>query len=243
MMRGVGRTLAVFECFNAQHTSRSLQEIVNALKLPKSTTFRIVASLAEAGYLIRVKNQHYCLSFKFVRLAGLVTSTLDISSIARPVMERTAGLSGEMVSLNTVNGNERICLDVVSTPRPLMSVSKPGEHLPLVDGATAKMLMAWLPAAEQRVAITGAARALKIKRADLVIELERIRRQGYAATHGERVLGLSAVSAPIRNIGGEVRYCLTITGPQVRMQPRIGKYVKLVVDAAADISRQLGAPI
>lgn len=243
MMRGVGRTLAVFECFSPQHTSRSLQDIVNALKLPKSTTFRIVASLAEAGYLIRLKNQHYCLSFKFVRLAGLVMSTLDIRDIARPVMERTAQLSNEMVTLNTVSGNERICLDVVNTPSPLMSVSKPGEHLPLVDGSTAKMLMAWLPAAEQRSAVTGAAKAMKRKRADLVAELDRIREQGYAATHGERVLGLTAVSAPIRNIEGEVRYCLTITGPQVRMQPRIAKYVKLVVEAAADISRQLGARV
>ncbi len=243
MMRGVGRTLAVFECFSSQHTSRSLQEIANALKLPKSTTFRIVASLAEAGYLIRLKNHQYCLSFKFVRLAGLVMSTLDIRSIARPVMEQTAVLSNEMVTLNTVSGNERVCLDVVNTPSPLMSVSKPGEHLPLVDGATAKVLMAWLPNAERHTAIARAAKAMKRRRAEFAAELDRIRSQGYAATHGERVLGLTAVSAPIRNVEGEVRYCLTITGPQIRMQPRVGVYVKLVIKAAADISRQLGAPV
>ncbi|MCX7143602.1 MAG: IclR family transcriptional regulator [Proteobacteria bacterium] len=241
MMRGVQRTLAVFECFDSKHTSRSLQEIVNALKLPKSTTFRIVASLVEAGYLVRLPDQDYCLSFKFVRLGGLVGSTLNIRAIARPVMERLAKICNETVTLNTVSENQRICLDVVDTPSALMSVSKPGEHLPLVEGSTAKMLIAWLPAADQRIAIAAAAKLRKLKRSEFAAEIARIHEQGYAVTHGERVRGLTAVSAPIQDLEREGHYCLTITGPQVRMQSQVKNLIRMVIEAAADISRQLGA--
>ena len=70
MMRGVQRTVAVFDCFTPQRPSLTLQEISGRIRLPKSTTFRIVQSLEQVGYLIRLEDQKYCLSFRFTRLAG-----------------------------------------------------------------------------------------------------------------------------------------------------------------------------
>ena len=78
MMRSVQRILAVFETFSPERTSLTLQEIADRIDLPKSTTFRIVQSLEKAGYLVRLEDQQYCLSFRFTRLAGLVRSTLGI---------------------------------------------------------------------------------------------------------------------------------------------------------------------
>jgi DNA-binding IclR family transcriptional regulator len=68
-----------------------------------------------------------------------------------------------------------------------------------------------------------------------------VRDQGYAVTHGERVLGLTAISAPIADRDGAVRHCITVTGPTVRLQPREREVTRLVIRAAEDISRRLGA--
>lgn len=103
--------------------------------------------------------------------------------------------------------------------------------------------MAYLPKKEQREAVAYAVKMSGKRRADLLAELERIRWQGHSVTHGERVLGLTAVSAPIRDVNNEVRYCITVTGPTVRMQPRERDFVRLVVKAAGDISRRLGASV
>jgi DNA-binding IclR family transcriptional regulator len=240
-MRGVTRMLGVLDCFTESRPSLTLQEIANRMRLPKSTAFRIVGSLAEAGYLIRLANQEYCLSFKFVRLAGLVKSTLDIRQIARPVMEDAARRSNETVTLNTVSGRERVCIDVVDTPSPLMSVAKPGEHVRLAEGSASRVLIAHMPRAEQRGAVAYAAKALGCPRAVLEADLDRIRRQGFAITHGERVAGLTAVSVPVRSLENDVRYCVSITGPSARMQPVIDTYVTLAVDAGRAISLRLGA--
>lgn len=241
-MRAVSRILAVFDCFTEQRSSLSLQAIANQVGLPKSTTFRLVQSLDEAGYLVRLENQEYCLSFKFVRLAGLVRSNLDVRRLARSVLEEAARACGETVTLNTARGRERVCIDVVDTPSPLMSIAKPGEHVPLVDGATAKVLIAFLPKQEYRDALAYALRVSGQKRAALVAALERVASQGYAVSHGERVLGLSAVAAPVRDTANAVRYCITIAGPTARMKPRIAEQIRIAVRAAAEISRRLGAP-
>ena len=73
-MRAVQRILAIFESFSVETSSLTLQEISDRIELPKSTSFRIVQSLEKAGYLIRLEDQKYCLSFRFTRLAGLVRS-------------------------------------------------------------------------------------------------------------------------------------------------------------------------
>jgi DNA-binding IclR family transcriptional regulator len=240
MMRSVERIIAVFESFSRARDSLSLQEIADRIDLPKATAFRIVQSLTEAGYLVRLENQQYCLSFRFTRLAGLVKSTVDIREIARPYIVELAEQTKETVTLNTVSGRDRVCIDVVDTSSPLRSVTKPGEHIRLLDGSSAKMLMAYLPKKALTPVLAYASRTTKQKPSDLLAELAAIREQGYAVSHGRRLLGLSAVTAPIKDIDDQARYCLTAAGPTVRIQSREKEFIKLVVKAAGDISRRYG---
>ncbi len=240
MMRAVARIVGVFESFSATRPSLTLQKISDHIELPKSTTFRLLRSLEKAGYLVRMENHEYCLSFLFTKLAGLVKSTLDIRQIARPIMTRLAEEVHETVTLNTLQGQYRVCLDVVETLSLLRSNTRAGAQVRLVDGATAKMLMAYMPEKDLNKALNYATRVAKRTKAQYLAELKRIRLQDVAVTHGERAVGLTAVAAPIRDANGEVKYCLTIAGPTARMEPATDTYVRLVTRAARDISRPLG---
>ena len=113
MIRAVGRALAIFDAFDNEHLSLSLQEIAERIRMPKTTAFRLVNTLERAGFLIRMDNQQYCLSLKVARLGGLVRSTLSIREIARPVMLEVNEQTQETITLNTVVGNERMVLEVV----------------------------------------------------------------------------------------------------------------------------------
>ena len=242
MMRGVQRTLAVFDCFSPDRPSLTLQEISDRIRLAKSTTFRIVQSLEQSGYLIRLEDQKYCLSFRFTRLAGMVMSTLSIRQVARPLMFELARETNETITLNVASGRDRTCIDVIDTPSPLMSLARPGQHVPLDGkGATAKTLMAHLPPDELRKLMASAAKTTGRKAADLMAELTRIRKEGYCASDGQRVLGLSAIAAPVWESDDTANYCVTITAPTVRMEPKKGDFVKLLLRTSADMSRRLGA--
>ncbi len=242
-MRSVQRILAVFESFSADRTRLTLQEMADRIELPKSTTFRIVQSIERAGYLVRLDDQRYCLSFRFTRLAGLVQSTLDIREIARPIATELAESTKETVTLQMLSGGKRVCIDAVATASALRSVSQPGEQVPLTAGSSSKTLVAYLPQKKLAPIIAQIARTTRRSQAAVRAELALIRDQGYAVSHGERVLGVSAFSAPIKGVDEQVHYCLSVVGPTVRVQMHQKEFIKQVVEAAADISRQYGGSI
>jgi DNA-binding IclR family transcriptional regulator len=137
-----------------------------------------------------------------------------------------------------------VCIDALATnASPLRSVSQPGEHVPLNVGSSSKVLAAYMPRKELTAIAAQIARATRCTQAEVVAELERVRDRHYAVSHGERVLGVSSMSAPIKGANEQVAYCLSVAGPTVRVQAREKDFVKLVVRAAADISRRYGGTL
>jgi DNA-binding IclR family transcriptional regulator len=212
MIRAVGRALAIFDAFDNEHLSLSLQEISERIRMPKTTAFRLVNTVERAGFLIRMDNQQYCLSLKLVRLAGMVRSTLNIRDIARPIMAEVNAQTSETITLNTISGTERMVLEVVDTPSPLMSMARQGQHMPLLLGASSRILMAHMDEAELEKVLKVTAAGKDLDRAAFDRELARFRRQGYALTRGQRVAGLTAIAVPVFEIDGKVRHCLALTG-------------------------------
>lgn len=240
MMRAVQRTLAVFESFSPDRSSLSLQELAERIELPKSTAFRLVQSLEKAGYLVRLDDQQYCLSLRFTRLAGLVRSTLDIRTIARPVMRELAETTNETVTLQMASQGQRVCVDAVATDSPLRSVTQPGEQVPLLAGASSKLLIAYMPAAQVAPIVAQIAKLTKRTQAEVRAELAAIRERCYAVSHGERVLGVSAIAAPIVGLDETVTYCVSIGGPTFRVKGREEALIAHTTRAAAEISQQYG---
>lgn len=241
MIRAVGRALAIFDAFDAEHTALSLQEIGERIKMPKTTAFRLVNTLEKSGFLIRMDNQQYCLSLKLARLGGMVRSTLSVRDVARPVMFEVNEQTHETVTLNTIVGTERMVVEVVDTPSPLMSMARQGQHMPLWLGASSRILMAFMEPEEVDKVIKANAGGQPVDRAALDRELARFKRQGYAITRGQRVPGLTAIAVPIFDIEGRVRHCLALTGPSVRVDPRDLEFAEVMVNAGRELSNRLGA--
>jgi DNA-binding IclR family transcriptional regulator len=241
MIRAVGRALAIFDAFDNEHLSLSLQEIAERIRMPKTTAFRLVNTLERAGFLIRMDNQQYCLSLKVARLGGLVRSTLSIREIARPIMLEVNRQTQETITLNTVMGTDRMVLEVVDTPSPLMSMARLGQHMPLLLGASARVIMAYMEPDELERVLKANAKVAEIDRPALERELARFRKQGYALSRGQRVPGLTAISVPLFDINGKVRNSLSLTGPSIRVDPIDLDLAEIMMTAGRDISTRLGA--
>ncbi len=240
MIRAVERALAIFDAFDSQHQSLSLLEIGERIAMPKATTFRLVNTLQNSGFLVRLEDQRYCLSLKILRLAGLVKSTLGIRDTARPIMGEVCRATGETVTLNIRSGIERICIDVVDTPSPLMTIVRPGEHVSLLYGATARLLLAYAGEDEIDTIIQSTPGVNKRDIPALKAALAEIRRLGYSCTTGQRIPGVTAISVPIFDINDEVRYSLSVTGPSIRVDPRLEEFKKILIEAGATISAMMG---
>ena len=241
MIRAVGRALAVFDAFDNEHLSLSLQEIAERIRMPKTTAFRLVNTLDRAGFLIRTDNQQYCLSLKLARLGGLVRSTLSMRDIARPVMLQVNEQTQETITLNTVVGNDRMVLEVVDTPSPLMSMARLGQHMPLLLGASSRIIMAHMQPDELERVLKANTAGIDFDRAAFDRELVRFRKQGYALSRGQRVPGLTAISVPIFDLAGSVRHSLSLTGPSIRVDPRDLDLAEIMTIAGREVSTRLGA--
>ncbi len=241
MTRSVSRALAVFDAFDEEQLSLTLQQIGVRTGIGAATTYRLVNALEQAGFLVRLESQEYCLSMKLVRLAGLVRGTAGIRNVCRPKMVEIAKATGETVTINEISGCERMCIDVIDTPSPLMTILRPGERLPLLKGATGKVLLAYRTAKERESIIRRSPRAEPIDRKKLEKELNLIRDRGYAMTRSERIPGVTAIAVPLRDMKEEVHYALALTGPSVRMDPRVGEFRKILSAAGSEISLRLGS--
>jgi DNA-binding IclR family transcriptional regulator len=78
----------------------------------------------------------------------------------------------------------------------------------------------------------------------LLEELRTVRSQGWAESHGERVRGAFAVSAPIFDERGEVVAAVSILGPEARLtRTRLIEFRRALLSAATRASSLVSAPV
>jgi DNA-binding IclR family transcriptional regulator len=239
MIRVLQRALAVLDTFTTENPRLSLHEITQAIGLPKSTTFRILATLVNAGYLAQTTNQEYGLSQKFLRLASVAQKSLGLQEIVHPILARLAEETGETVEISRLDGESRVCLDVVESSSPLKSIVSVGDRLPLLFGSSGKVLLANMPPRQLERTLASSEKGKKIDRVKLARRLQEVRQSGFALTRDERVIGATGISVPVRAHEDEI-YSLTVTGPSARFVGREQEFCGLMLQAGKELSALLG---
>ena len=128
-LRSVTRALSVFDCFTPTNQRISLHEISETINLAKSTTFRILQTLIDAGYMIQTDSVHYSLSLRVLRLGNCILPNFGVQEIARPEMYLVNKATDETVALSEFLPNERVIIDVVESTLPLKFVLRAGESV------------------------------------------------------------------------------------------------------------------
>ena len=250
MARGESRTvlraISIVNCFSGEHPSLGVREIARRLGLATATTGRLLATLHSAGVLARNPGRTYTLGPRVLAWAGLYTGALDVRATAAPILDRLRRATRESTMLYVLDGDERVCVERLEGPENIRAVVRLGERLPCYAGAGGKVLLAFLPPAEQqamlaRLALVRFTDRTVTSRARLERDLATIRRQGYATTVGERFPGATAVAAPIFGADGSVIAAVNVSGPTNRFTAsRRAECIRHVTRAALAISRAMG---
>lgn len=239
-MRTINRTSSVLECFSASTPHLSLQEISRRIKLPKSTTFRLVNALEDLNLLIRLENQKYALSLKITRLGDIARISADLRQIAHPVMMDLASASNECVTLFTLTGHEFTCLEVCAMSTPSMVLHRPGQRSALTLGAASLVLMAHMPEDALRALLPSVAQRVRYSQRELKSIVERVKKQRYAVSHGGAFQGMSALSVPVFSLDDNARYSLNIVMPTARARGRIEPLLAQLRNCGRKLSLRLG---
>lgn len=188
----------------------------------------------------------YRLGIKFYQWASVLRQKKNLSDLARPVMEKLRDFCGEEVTLHGLDENRRICFEAVKSRFGVAKVTPVGKILPLHCGAGGKVLLAFLPPPERRKIIEG--KGLEQFTSNTIVDplllekdLEKIRRDGYAVSKGEREEGAYSIVAPIFDQNGKIAASLSISGPIFRLSDLdLAKNAEAVKNAAKEITTNFG---
>jgi len=245
LMQTIDRTMQILKSFSTEEKELSLADLHHKLKLSKSSLQRILNTLIHHGVIEKDdKKKTYQLGIELLFLGQLVEKNSHLLSISKPHMEKLRDEFGESVSLNIINKNKRQCIGYVSGGHELTTITYVGQTSPLYAGASAKLLMAYLPTDEltellNDIEFMQITDKTIMNREKLIQELSRVHRDGYAISYGERVKGAFSLCAPIRNRFNEVIAGVTLMIPDVRVaEKKIDQYIEHVKITGAMISRE-----
>jgi IclR family transcriptional regulator, acetate operon repressor len=245
-IQSVSRAVSVLQALADSEGELGVTELGRRLGVHKATASRLVATLAEHRLVERnPMTDKYRLGFGLIHLAGSAMAGMDLSREARPVLEDLAERTQETVNLAVLDGDAVLNVDQITSPLTVASRSWVGRRTPWHCTSNGKALVAWLSEPERERLLGG---ALEPHTERSITDSSRLRAQladvttrGYAQTVEELEQGLNAVAAPIRTGDGEVTAAVSVAGPAFRMRPaELPRIARLVVDAAAAISRRMG---
>ncbi|MDX1664668.1 MAG: IclR family transcriptional regulator [Candidatus Promineifilaceae bacterium] len=225
---------------------RALSECARETGISKNKTFRILATLEKQRLVQRDEEGIYRLGIRFLAFGERVRRQTDLLRAAQGAIDWLAEETGESIFLGVVDGQEALCVAARESHRSVRLFAHIGRRAPLYVGGVPKVLLAFQPE-EDRAELLDQIE-LKPFTADTVIEraaleelLANVRAQGYIISADDLDLGAHSVAAPIFDYTGRIVAAISIAGPSVRFtEAALRRYVKLVREAAADISSALG---
>lgn len=239
------KTLGVLE---AALLNDRFTDIVSDTGLPKSTVHRILATLVAEGFIAGDAELGFRAGPRFMTLAGRALSSLDISEIAQPVVDRLVATVDCTVHVGVVSGDQMVYVIRTDSSKPYRMRSRVGLAIPLHSTGMGKAVLAsWIDDDVARlIARTGLPAYTDTTITDpdrLREELDAIRSRGYALDLGENEVGTVCVSAGIRDHTGRVTHGLSISSIALEHPgTSIEGFAPEAMAAAAEISRLLGAP-
>jgi IclR family pca regulon transcriptional regulator len=213
--------------------------------LPRPVTRRVLLTLESLGYA-KEKDGKYSLTAKILSLGYSFVSSQKMLETANPYLERFSDKVGESCSIAILDDSEIVYVARVPVKKIIKFSLGIGTRLPAYATSMGKVLLAYLPEnkIEQYVAdveLTKLASNTITDPENFKKELEHIRKNGWALSENELEEGLISISAPLKDIRGEVIAainCATHTGRASRSQI-VHEYLPLLLETAEQISKSI----
>jgi len=205
----VDRALDLLELLASANAGLSLSMISRRLKIPKSSAYYLVTSLARRNCVRRSPDRRvYSLGTEVPSFARISDAESDLKMVCSPHLQLLSRRFGVPAQVGMRDGGEVRIIDRTAMPG-LKLDSWVGRHFDLHCTALGKALISYLADTELEKLLK--IRGLSKHNANTVCSLEilksqlaEIRRLGFATDNEEHELGVRCVASPIFNSFGGV---------------------------------------
>jgi DNA-binding IclR family transcriptional regulator len=233
------------------HSKRgaSVSNISRSLALPKSSTFMLLKTLEQEGYLQRSAwSGKFYFGVRLVRLCRSALANLDLREVARPWLTNLMRQTGITVHLAVLEGNEAVIIDRISPPGSTAGADWVSRRLDVNCTGVGKALAAYLPEEQFERLITAQRFARHNDNTIVTVpglkkELYKVREQGYALDDEEDEIGVRCVGVPILDSHQQAFAAISLAGTtQLIPLERVASLANSLKQTASEISFQIRSP-
>jgi DNA-binding IclR family transcriptional regulator len=248
-VNALARGLELLRCFGPADLSLSNADLSRRTGLPKPTVSRLTYTLTRLGYLHYAQSSgKYQLGAGVLALGYRMLSSLDMRTMARPLMQELAEHAQATVSLGT---RDRLSMVYVETCRSSSHITlrlDVGARIPLATTAMGKALLCVLPDAERNQILDHVRQrdpnSWPLVRAGVEQAQRDYQERGFCMSAGEWQGDVHAVGVPVAGIGSEQAMSFNCGGPSYllpreRLEEDLGpRLVRLVRQINCNLGRE-----
>jgi len=227
----------------------SVSEVAHEIRLPRTTVYRILETLCNAGFIFRDgTDDRYRLTVRVRALSEGFGDEAWVSQVAKPIIQELSREIVWPVALATLSGSSLLLRDSTDHDAPqLLERRSAGSRAPLLSSAGGLVILAnaSVPLRDALIDILAASGKEEDKparaREELLRILGQIRSLGYAtSTHTRRLADEFSLSVPVP-LNGAPPAALTVrfAGSAVPLQTGIERFLPKLRDSAAKIAASL----
>ncbi|MCT6924065.1 IclR family transcriptional regulator [Metasolibacillus sp.] len=225
----------------ANDAGMSISELSTKCDLPLSTLHRILQAMIKQGMVVQdSQTKHYHLGTIWMEIGLQVYDSMDYISKIRVELEQLARLVGESVYLNKPADLDTIIIERIDNPtNPIRIYDQLGIRVPMHIGAANKAILAALPPQRAKEILQQLVSKEEMERIET--QLEQIKAQGFAISHGERTAGTSAIAVAIFNGFGDIVGAISIGFVSFNVSTeRIEQLTQQLITTGRQVSMKLG---
>lgn len=225
----------LLELFIRARQPLSVREIVDELGWPRSSTFNMVSTLMELGYLYQpVTRGGYYPTSRWMDVARQLSEAQPLPESVHELLVDLMKRTGETLVLAAPDGAEAVFLDVVESPEVIRYTASVGQRVPIQVTSVGRAILAQYAPSERAALLKRISYQPYESGAYLTPEAveEDIRRhqsKGWFLNRAHFVAGLAGVAVPFpfRNR----RNAIVLGAPLARVEQRMDELGKMLRDS------------
>ena len=244
IVKSVAKAFAVLHSFGPDTTELVIADVARAAGMDNATAFRMLNTLVALGYVEKVENsRRFRLTFKCLDLGFNAIARSDIRALGRPLLRSLVGDRIEAASIGVLDGHEVVYVERIQAGLQRLAVDvRVGNRVPAFSSALGRAILAHLPVADERAILEAhpPQRLTQYTVTDvdqILAEIAKVRRDGFAVSDQETVTGLRVLAAPITDVDGIPLAAMSVASPAFGQT--LDEFIDAARDATCEAARRL----
>jgi DNA-binding IclR family transcriptional regulator len=242
--KSVSHIAKILSCLS--EGKNAVTDIAQQCELSDATVSKLLKSLEQSNFVVRdnVHRKYYLGSFLNRLVSNPRTTHLNLITLSQGEMNHLSEICGETVVLSLLIGIQNIRLHTISSTRNVRIYDDDVANITIhkFQGAGTKALLSQLSRRDLTLALNNikskeVAGNTSINKKDFILQLNQLKKQGYAISRGERIAGAMMISAPIK--GYYFPAVLSVMGIESYLEPMVHQLLPEIIASANHISHNL----